>query len=187
VIFDAVILAGGHSARLGGADKALVVVDGKTLLERTVDAAGAAGETIVVGPFRKLPAPVIWVQEDPPGGGPGAALAAGIGRVRAGLVAVLAVDHPLLTRQDVERLVSSVEGDGVIAVDPGGRAQPLLAVYRRQPLAAALADPHLTAGGRIYDLVVNLELRRVELGDAAADCDTWDAIEAVRRRPSMRG
>lgn len=184
--FDALILAGGHSTRLGGADKALVVIGGKTLLERAVEAVADAQQTIVAGPVRGLTADVTWVQEDPPGAGPEAALAAGSRLVRAELVVVLAVDHPLVTRDDIGRLLEGVRGDGAIAVDPGGREQPLVAVYRREALTAALARSGPT-GGRVGDLVGNLALGRIELGEAAVDCDTWEAIEGVRRRASMRG
>jgi molybdopterin-guanine dinucleotide biosynthesis protein A len=187
VTFDALILAGGHSTRLGGADKALVVVGGRTLLERAVDAVSGAQQTIVAGPVRELSAPVTWVQEDPPGAGPGAALAAGCRLVRAELVVVLAVDHPLVTRDDIGHLLEGVQGDGAIAVDPGGWEQPLVAVYRREALTATVARSRRTIGARVGDLVGNLELGRVELGEAAADCDTWEAIETVRRRASMRG
>jgi molybdopterin-guanine dinucleotide biosynthesis protein A len=187
VTFDALILAGGHSTRLGGADKALVVVGGKTLLERAVDAVARAEQTIVAGRVRELTADVTWVQEDPPGGGPGAALAAGSRFVRAELVVVLAVDHPLVTQADIARLLKGVRGDGAIAVDPEGRDQPLVAVYRREALADALARSGRPTGARVGDLVGNLELGRVELGEAATDCDTWEAIDAVRRRASMRG
>jgi molybdopterin-guanine dinucleotide biosynthesis protein A len=187
VTFDALILAGGHSTRLGGADKALVVVGGKTLLERAVDAVASARQTIVAGPVRKLTAAVTWVQEEPPGAGPGAALVAGSRLIRAELVVVLAVDHPLVTRVDIGSLLEGVRGDGAIAVDPDGREQPLVAAYRREALTAALDRSRRTIGGRIGDLIGNLELGRVELGEAAADCDTWEAIEAVRRRARMRG
>jgi molybdopterin-guanine dinucleotide biosynthesis protein A len=187
VTFDALILAGGHSTRLGGADKAFVVVGGKTLLERAVDAVARADQTIVAGPVRELSVPVTWVQEDPPGAGPGAALAAGSRLARADLLVVLAVDHPLVTRDEVGRLLEGVRGDGAIAVDRDGREQPLVAVYRRDALTAAVDRSRPATGVRVADLVGNLELGRVQLGEAAADCDTWDAIEVVRRRASMRG
>ena len=47
--FCAVVLAGGQAARLGGADKASIEVDGRTLLAHALDAVIDAAEVVVVG------------------------------------------------------------------------------------------------------------------------------------------
>lgn len=187
--FDALILAGGPSARLDGSDKALVEFQGATLLERAVGTVGEADRVIVVGPRRDLPlaGPVIWIEEEPPRGGPVAALAAGLTRAAAELVAVLAVDHPLVTRDDVARLVASTRADGAIAVDRNGRPQPLLAVYRKTALAAALGRLPATQGASLGEVTTALALAEVDLGDAADDCDTWDALEAAGSKARRQG
>ncbi|MEL3949629.1 NTP transferase domain-containing protein, partial [Streptomyces sp. LNU-CPARS28] len=46
--FDAVVLAGGRAARLGGADKPGVRVGGRALLDRVLAACAGAGTTVVV-------------------------------------------------------------------------------------------------------------------------------------------
>ncbi len=77
--FDAVILAGGRSARLSGVPKAGLLVDGSTLLELALDAAGGAGRTVVVGPDPgTLPDGVLNCREEPAFAGPAAAIAAGL-------------------------------------------------------------------------------------------------------------
>ena len=77
--YDAVVLAGGAARRLGGADKPGVRVGGRALLDRVLAAcAGAAhhrGGRPTPGP---PPGPWRWAREDPPGGGPLAALDAGL-------------------------------------------------------------------------------------------------------------
>jgi molybdopterin-guanine dinucleotide biosynthesis protein A len=186
VVFDALILAGARSARLDGRDKALIVVGGKTLLELTVEAVATAGRIIVAGPRRDLPAPVMWLQEDPAGAGPVAAIAAGLGAVRAETVMVLGVDHPLLTPTDVDRLVASMENDGAIALGPDGNEQPLVAAYRTRALAAALRALSVAQGARVLDLVAPLSLRPVDLGDAAKDCNTWHDIRAAEELTRTR-
>jgi molybdopterin-guanine dinucleotide biosynthesis protein A len=186
VVFDAIILAGAHSARLNGADKALLDVGGETLLERAVDAVKAAGRTVAVGPVRDGGLPVIWVQEHPPEGGPVAALAAGLGAVQSDLVAVLAVDHPLLTSQDIEALLLAVGVDGAAAKGSSGRIEPLLAVYRRRSLQTALDDIDVLDGARMQDLIGALDVDLVDLGTAARDCDTWEEIDAVRKLAGSR-
>src|SRR6476661_8075337 len=105
--FDAIILAGGRSSRLGGVPKAGLIYDGATLLERSLLAAGAAARTVVVGPDPgNLPDGVLSCREDPPYAGPAAAIAAGLGAlavnrasrhgavVQPPFVLVLACDMP---------------------------------------------------------------------------------------------
>jgi molybdopterin-guanine dinucleotide biosynthesis protein A len=84
VEFDAIILAGGRSSRLGGVPKSALIYDGATLLERSLRAAGAAGRTVVVGPDPgDLPDGVLTCREDPPFAGPAAAIAAGLAALAA--------------------------------------------------------------------------------------------------------
>ncbi|BBA98779.1 putative molybdopterin-guanine dinucleotide biosynthesis protein [Actinacidiphila reveromycinica] len=76
--YDAVVPAGGAARRLGGTDKPALTVGGRQLLDRVLAACAAAGETVVVGPRRPTARPVRWAREEPPGGGPVPALAAGL-------------------------------------------------------------------------------------------------------------
>ncbi|NGO81562.1 NTP transferase domain-containing protein [Streptomyces sp. YC504] len=76
--YDAVVLAGGAAKRLGGVDKPAVQVGGRALLDRVLTACAAAGTTVVVAPPRPTLRPVVWAREEPAGGGPLAALAAGV-------------------------------------------------------------------------------------------------------------
>ena len=48
--YDAVVLAGGSSGRMGGADKAEIEIHGERLLDRVVEAVRDAKRVIVVGP-----------------------------------------------------------------------------------------------------------------------------------------
>src|SRR3954451_21606618 len=88
--YDAVVLAGGSGRRLGGVDKPALRVGSTSLLDRVLGAVPDASSVVVVGPSRATSRPVTWVREDPPGGGPVAALAAGLPLMTAPFVAVLA-------------------------------------------------------------------------------------------------
>jgi molybdopterin-guanine dinucleotide biosynthesis protein A len=181
--YDAIVLAGGAARRLGGADKPGLLVGGRTLLDAVLAGCAAAARRIVVGPPREGPAGVLWCREDPPGGGPVAALAAGIAHARADTVVVLAADMPFAGAQ-VPGLVEAVAGhDGAVLVDAGGRDQPLAAAYRREALAARLAAlPDGGAGVPVRVLVEGLDLARVaDRSGAALDCDTWADVERARR------
>lgn len=102
--YDAIVLAGGEARRLGGADKPAVRVGGRTLLDRVLTACADAGRTVVVGPRRPTCRPVTWAREDPPGGGPLAALHAGLRLAERERVVVLAADLPFLTAGTVWEL-----------------------------------------------------------------------------------
>ncbi|MFI8824284.1 DUF6457 domain-containing protein [Streptomyces sp. NPDC053431] len=79
--YDAIVLAGGAARRLGGADKPGVRVGGRALLDRVLAGCRDAGRTVVVAEPRGTARPVEWTREEPPGGGPVAALAAGLRRL----------------------------------------------------------------------------------------------------------
>jgi molybdopterin-guanine dinucleotide biosynthesis protein A len=149
----AVVLAGGRAERLGGIDKASLRVDGTSLLDRVLDAcvAGGADPVIVVGPRRSAGVPadrarlLRWTREQPPGGGPMAALAAAAVDLRAAavsLVAVLAADLPGLRADSLSRLAGALRPGvpGAVLRDAGGRPQWLIGVWRRAALVAALAE-----------------------------------------------
>lgn len=102
-LYDAVVLAGGAAKRLGGADKPGLTVGGLTLLDRVLGACRGAGTTVVVGGRRETVRPVVWAREEPPGGGPLAALGAGVRGVSARTVLVLSADLPFLGRARCRR------------------------------------------------------------------------------------
>ncbi|MEU2347325.1 NTP transferase domain-containing protein [Modestobacter sp. NPDC049651] len=138
--FAAVVLAGGRAARLGGRTKPQVRVGGRTLLEAALTAVAGAAPRVVVGPPQPVPDGVRLVREQPPGGGPVPALAAGLAAVDdAAVVAVLAGDLPFVTPELVTELRRRLTGDGALVVDDTGRDQLLLGVWRTAALRPALA------------------------------------------------
>ncbi|AZK95252.1 MULTISPECIES: DUF6457 domain-containing protein [Streptomyces] len=202
VPYDAVVLAGGAAKRLGGADKPGIGVGGRALLDRVLTACGEAGRTVVVGGRRPTARPVVWAREDPPGGGPLAALDAGIRRLDTppdGVVVVLSADLPFLDPATVRRLVSALGGagesggrEGVVLTDTAGRDQFLVAAYRAEPLRRELAllatEYGSPAGLPLKLLVQELDPVRIAAGPFAAfDCDTWEDIAAARARIREHG
>ncbi|MCX4959333.1 NTP transferase domain-containing protein [Streptomyces virginiae] len=196
--YDAIVLAGGAARRLGGADKPALSVGGRALLDRVLDACPDARTTVVVGDRRATARPVHWTREDPPGGGPVAALDAGLRRTTAELVLVLSADLPFLDRETVRALLDAPSApaapgqDGAMLRDPDGRDQPLVAAYRVEPLRreiALLAAEHGTLTGLpLRALTAELDLARVTSRPLASfDCDTWDDLAAARARIREHG
>lgn len=136
--YDAVVLAGGASRRMGGGDKTALSFDGLPLLDRALGAVAWADQVIVVGPVRPTVREVRWTREDPIGGGPAAALAAGLACVSAPLVVALAADLPFVTTSTVTRLLAAAEPAGAVLADPGGAPQWLLGAWPTGVLGRAL-------------------------------------------------
>ncbi|WP_406420798.1 molybdenum cofactor guanylyltransferase [Streptomyces sp. NBC_00873] len=194
-VYDAIVLAGGAAKRLGGADKPALRVGGRALLDRVLAACADAAATVVVGGRRPTVRPVTWVREEPQGGGPLAALGAGVRLTTAGHLLVLSADLPFLGESTVKELLAAAahgERDGALCVDQDRRDQPLVAVYRSEPLRrelALLAAEHGSLAGLPLRLLTHeLDLARVEAGPLASfDCDTWEDIAAARARIREHG
>ncbi|MFC7980783.1 NTP transferase domain-containing protein [Streptomyces sp. NPDC057336] len=198
--YDAVVLAGGAARRLGGADKPGLRVGGRALLDRVLAACAGARSTVVVAVPRPTARPVTWAREDPPGGGPLAALAAGLAHATAEHVVVLSADLPFLAGSTVGRLLSALvasDADGVLLTDADGRDQPLVAAYRASALRrelAALTRDRGDGTGRagltglpLRRLTGALRLTRVPDAVASFDCDTWDDLATARARIREHG
>ena len=123
------MLAGGAAARLDGADKASVELDGRTLLTWALDAVLDAAEVVVVGDPVPTHRPVTFTREDPRYGGPVAALLTGRDALldRRGALAVLACDMPHLTPATFRRLR---DGRGRAATAPRWWARTAAASWR---------------------------------------------------------
>lgn len=169
--YDGVVLAGGRARRMGGSDKTAIQVGGRPMLATATAALARANRVVVVGPGGD-------VIEDPPGGGPLVALAAGLRRVTAPTVVVLAGDLPFVSVAAVETLVAHAPA---VAIDDKGRAQYLLAAYLTEQLRGALpADP---AGHSLRSVVDCLDVQHVALDGTPPpwwDCDTPDELDQAR-------
>lgn len=192
--YDAVVLAGGAARRLGGADKPAVRVGGRALLDRVLTACAGAATTVVVAGARPTARPVRWAREEPAGGGPVAALEAGLRLTTAEYTAVLSADLPFLEAATVRRLLTALRdtgADGALLTDAEGRDQPLVAAYRtaalRRELAALAAGHGGLNGLPLRRLAGALQLTRVPDPLASFDCDTWDDIADARARIREHG
>ena len=197
--FDAIILAGGRSSRLGGVPKQQLTYDGATLLQRALDAAGGAEAAVVVGPESgALPAGVLRCREEPPFAGPAAAISAGLAALaaasgaqpeatRAGWTLVLACDMPNVAPA-VKSLRDALRhppqpGDGVVAVSMDGRRQPLVGFYSTPALQRAaqdLASRGALINGSVSALLASLDVRLVTVpAGSTDDVDSWDDAAAL--------
>jgi molybdopterin-guanine dinucleotide biosynthesis protein A/uridine kinase len=149
----AIVLAGGASQRFPP-DKLAQLVGDERLLDLTLASLPEDFTVVVVGSVREVPRPVIFTMEDPAGGGPAAALVAGVRRAlkeSSDAIVTLPADAPLGGKAATTllgRLESEPSIEAVVGVDAHGREQPLHLALR--PAAAhtlvAAAGPGGAAG-----------------------------------------
>jgi molybdopterin-guanine dinucleotide biosynthesis protein A len=174
----AIVLAGGRSSRMGS-DKAALVVEGRTLLQRAVDAvAQVVEEVVLVGaPGRPLPEvevslPLRRVEDPVEGEGPLAGIAAGLAAIEAPVTLVVGCDMPWLRPALLELLLARVEAGARLVVPMhDGRPEGLCSAWRADALEVVRA--HFEAGDRrVMSVAADLEAVRVDPGDyATADAD----------------
>ncbi|CAB4929912.1 unannotated protein [freshwater metagenome] len=162
--WSALILTGGTSNRFGS-DKSEAILQGKTLIDYLISSIPAGVPVVIVGPARDEFATTIRVvQDDSPGGGPVAGIAAGLPLIETEYVSVLATDMPYsaalvpLLMKDL-----SDEVDGAIVVDEEGFQQPFSGIYRTLVLKRVLEEIAPVSGQSMRKLLNQLHVKEVRL------------------------
>jgi molybdopterin-guanine dinucleotide biosynthesis protein A len=136
---SASILAGGKSTRMG-TDKAFVLLDGRTLLSRTLDLARQLTSNVhIIGDPGKFAPFSSTIEDIFPGCGPLGGIHAALRSSLTDLNVILAVDVPFVSLALLDYLISratSSDANVTVARAAGG-FQPLCAVYRRSFADAA--------------------------------------------------
>ena len=179
----ALVLCGGAGRRFGG-DKTRALLAGVPLLDHVLLALPTPWPVVCVGPQRPTARAVTWCREEPPGGGPVAALAAGLAHVTTRYVVVLGGDMPqagTVATVLAAALDAHPEVDAVVGIDRDDRRQPLLAAYRLPALQRAV--PHPPAGTPLMRVLDRLVTAPLQLDpQVALDVDTAADLEALRHR-----
>ena len=165
-----------------GTDKALIDVDGVTMLERVAAAvAGTAANLVILGgEYRGYES---W-PDRPEGAGPLFGIATALARAQDDRVLVVAVDHPFVRTETLAGLISIESDLSVVPVDEEGVRQVTCAVYPAS--IADLAAEEAAAGGSIQSLLDRVSFHPVtpatwtawgEDGRSWFSADTPDAVE----------
>jgi molybdopterin-guanine dinucleotide biosynthesis protein A len=142
----AVVLAGGRSSRFG-ADKLEVMIDGRPLLARSIDAARSVVSTVVVvlapGSARDLPADVVVAHDADAYEGPLAGLVAGLAAMPPDIERVLVVggDMPTLSTPVLALLLDMLGEVGpaaAVILDEGGPMPMAVRASRAETVARDL-------------------------------------------------
>lgn len=141
------ILAGGKSTRMG-TDKAFIVLDGHTLLDRALDLARTVTSSVsIVGEAAKYGRFAPVAEDIFPGCGPLAGIHTALKASSKDLNLILAVDLPFVTHDLLDYLLNrAAEFPARLITTPRTRQgwQPLCAVYRRE--FGSLAEEALRNG-----------------------------------------
>lgn len=154
------------------------------MIERVLRGVPEDVQVIVVGEYpSESKREVIVTREEPAGGGPLAALAAGLVHVTHENFLLLATDMPFVGDIGVKLVKiledASGEVDAVIPVDADGRAQPLCAAYRTRSARAALARLGDSNNRSMKSLLAELQFQNYEGTDGRtlSDVDTITDLE----------
>jgi molybdenum cofactor guanylyltransferase len=185
----AIVLAGGHSRRMGR-DKALLAfppIPGRTVVEHIVAQLGSrVGRVLVSGgdPARYARIGLEVVPDREPDQGPMMAVASALARSDRELNLVVACDMPELPLALVDRLLAAARAGAEIAVPvtAEGHYEPLFAVYRRAILDRLDAAPARGSRG-LRAVYPECDTRPVRLGagERLVNMNTPEEYEAIVR------
>lgn len=181
---DSIVLAGGGATRVGGADKVLFPLagDGITLLQGVINS--CPGQVFVVGQERTSVSGATWINDDNPGGGPGAGIWSGLKYITTDYVFISAGDQ-LLNADDVMEICAAAIGhDGAWAIRSNGQGQPLCACVKVDVLRELLRDSQGVNASPLR-LLSNRDMVGVSVRELK-DIDTWtDVAQLMREEPAM--
>ncbi|MDD3193815.1 MAG: molybdenum cofactor guanylyltransferase [Oscillospiraceae bacterium] len=160
----AVILAGGGSRRMGMC-KALLYVDGQTMLERTRAVLSDFDEIILSANDPALEGDFIRVEDRRPDSGPLAGLHAALSRTEKSALLCVPCDLPKLSRAVPSLLLQAMpdEVEVLICQDGTGRLHPLCGIYRTTVLP--VLERCLSQGRyKVMDFITQLPYACVDTG-----------------------
>ena len=191
------ILAGGRSRRMGGAPKALLKLDDRTLLEHVLDRLAPQVEGVVLSVERRSPdwAPfgLDQVCDPQPGcNGPLGGLCATLEAVadRAEWLALAPCDAPFLPRDLVRRLAACAPDADAVVVRLDGIAQPTFSLWHRrlvEPLRRAVLEARM---GGFRQFLAGIDWAPLDWpaagGAAFMNINDPDTLAAARRLAGLR-
>ncbi len=183
-----VIVAGGHSVRMGEIEKAVVEVAGTPLIRRVADRLLEATDRLVVNcrsDQRSAIETVLSGYEprfaiDPePDRGPVAGIATGLGAVETEYAAVVAVDMPFLDPALIRYLFERAEGYDAAVPRPSEWFEPLHSVYKCEPMIRACERALETPNPRIIEPLASLSLSVIDRKELLehGSLDSFESID----------
>jgi molybdopterin-guanine dinucleotide biosynthesis protein A len=161
-MFSAAILIGGKATRFDGRDKSSLVVEGRTILSRQLEAlSDVASDVMLVGrePSLVAPASVRRIADIVPGCGPLSGIHAALSAARGDATLMLACDMPFVSTPLLRHLVSLADHADIVVPQTERGYHPLCAVYSRaclEPAARRLARGEFTLAALVDEMRVRV-------------------------------
>ena len=167
----ALILAGGKSQRFYPFDKCSITLNNKPLIQHAIDRISSVTEEVIVaardeeqgGRIKKIiknSNKIVFVFDSSEGVGPLAGFLSGLERASFSYSIVIGCDMPFVNESVVKFLFEIANRDKYDAVVPGwenGMLEPLHAVYRREPMLAAVKEATGKGEGKIFNVLARLK------------------------------
>lgn len=182
----ALILAGGESRRMGQ-DKAALLLNGQTLLQRVIAVVEPLFSEVIVS-TRRVRADCGYGQicDDPAHSGPLAGLSAGLAVTKTRWVFVIACDMPFITPELITQLASLRENFDAVVPVVQGYPQPLAAFYATRILGQLQELQRGEGKQSLRELLTKLTVRYVNETEVQAadlggfvDLDTPQDVSAA--------
>ncbi len=180
----AIIMAGGCSRRMG-ADKSMLPIEGRPIIERTCQRLVVCFEQILISSnesdkFAFLGFDV--VPDKVPGQGPLMGIVSALEASANDINFVVACDIPRIELGYVRRILFEAvknEADIIVPTTGDGRYEPLFAIYRKSAIKAI--NKVLSSGGRkISEVFDHCRIKKVDLGVVLVNLNTMAEYEEFR-------
>ncbi len=199
--FDAFILVGGRSSRLGN-DKAFVEIGGETLMMRAVNVVRAALPesriTAVAGnsaqfPIQAITAGVPFIFDLHEGRGPLGGVHSALAHARSPWIFVLACDYPFVSPELIQLIADNIFDDfnSIVPEQADGRLQPLCAFYKVPAAKKIVEDllerprvspPMHEVVGRLDPLIIKFDMYSNLRGAKDLFCNINTVADAERAK-----
>jgi molybdopterin-guanine dinucleotide biosynthesis protein A len=163
------ILAGGKSQRFQSRDKCFITLHNKPLIQHAIDNVSSVADEIIVAVRdtqqgeqirNRIPNKVVLVFDSLKGFGPLAGVLAGLEWASSLYSLIVGCDMPFVHVPVVEFLFEVAEQGNYDAVIPrweNGMVEPLHAVYKKEPMLAAVKGTIKKGDERMFNVLSQLE------------------------------
>lgn len=183
-----VIVAGGRSTRMGDRDKTVVDIAGRPMIRHVADRLLETTDELVVNCRDDQQEAIedaldgldpVFALDEEPDRGPVAGIAEGLEAADTPYAAVVAADMPVLDSGLFDYLFERAAGHDAAVPRPGDWFEPLHAVYRPEPMAAACREALRDGTPRIVEPVFGLDCVVVERSDLLGhgSLDSFESID----------
>ncbi len=158
------IQAGGRSSRMGR-DKALVQLDGKPLIEHVLQRSRDLGDEVLITtnhPESLAYLDIRMVSDRVPGAGALNGLETALRAAQGEHVLLLACDAPFVNHRLLEHLLLQREQGDVIIPKPGGRYEPLQALYQVSSCLPAVEQALRSGEKRMISFFPSVRVHPIE-------------------------